>query len=144
MIRLLAVLSPFLAAIGCVNVSAAHAEACGPWAVSEACRISGQEVSPPEASRDILDHASLLQSAGRGVLSPKITWPGEIPLALKRHGLRGCALRTRTPGCGPGSPAHTGPASCCCRPASIRGPGTGRPWAGTNPWWTGGRRLRST
>lgn len=88
MIRTLAGLAPFIIAVGCVNVSAVHAEACGPWAVSEACEMSNLDVSPADASRDILDHASLLQSAGRVIVSAKITWPAEIPAALERHGLR--------------------------------------------------------
>lgn len=88
MIRPLAVLAPFIITVGCVNVSVAHAEACGPWAVSEACGMSDLDLSPADASRDILAHASLLQSAGRVIVSAKITWPAEIPAALERHGLR--------------------------------------------------------
>lgn len=76
------------ASTGCTNVSAVHAEACGPWAVSEACEMSDVAVSPEVASRGILDHAGLLQSAGRVIVSAKITWPAEIPAALERHGLR--------------------------------------------------------
>ncbi|MCG3181836.1 MAG: hypothetical protein BIFFINMI_04271 [Phycisphaerae bacterium] len=50
--------------------------------------MSDLDVSPADASRDILAHASLLESAGRVIVSAKITWPAEIPVALERHGLR--------------------------------------------------------